>query len=110
MATDRRGLDGDEGEPRREHGGAHHPRDDDATVLDGLTQPLDHDATVLDGLTQPLDHVAAELRELVQEQHAVVPEGSSMYLDNAPRDARSRCGWGVAGPPGVPEAQEGEHQ
>jgi hypothetical protein len=61
-------------------------------------------------LTQPLDHVAAELRELVQEQHAVVPEGSSMYLDNAPRDARSRCGWGVAGPPGVPEAQEGEHQ
>ena len=45
------------------------------------THPRDDDATVLEGLTETLDRVATELRELVQEEHSVVREGARMYLD-----------------------------
>ena len=69
---------GDEGEPRREHDRAHHPRDDDATVLEGLTQPF--------------DRVAAELRELVQEQHPVVGERHLARAQVAVPPPRSAAG------------------
>jgi hypothetical protein len=38
---------------------------------------------VLERLTQTLDRVAAELRELVEEQHPVVPQGVTMFLDGS---------------------------
>jgi hypothetical protein len=45
--------------------------------------PRDDHLPVLERLTQTLDRVAAELRELVEEQHPVVPQGVTMFLDGS---------------------------
>jgi hypothetical protein len=63
----------DEGEPGGELHRARHPGH--------------HDAAVLQGSPESLDGIAAELVQLVEEQDAVVPKSSSMFLGKWP----SRC-------------------
>jgi hypothetical protein len=46
-----------------------------------IRHPRDDHSPVLERLTQTLDRVAAELRELVEEQHPVVPQGVTVFLD-----------------------------
>jgi hypothetical protein len=55
--------------------------DSSASSRRATHHPRDEDAPVLERLTQTLDRVAAELGELVQEQDTVVGECSAMYLD-----------------------------